>query len=272
LPRAASPTLTVSGGRSEDSHGHAVGDKALIEFASRISIMLRSDAFLARIGGDEFAILMPAMDSLEEPSLLARRIAAAFDEPFIVDHVTVRLGVGIGITIAPNDGNLADQLMRRADRALYRAKQAGLSSIRFFEPEMDVLNERRAAIEASLRIAIANDQIVPYFQPVVSLDTNRIVGFEALARWESETLGSVPPDAFILVAEETGLINALGDQLFRRCLLRSKHRPADLMLAFNISQVQLRDPTWGLRLLSILGQSGFSPPAARDRNHRDRTG
>jgi diguanylate cyclase (GGDEF)-like protein len=242
-----------------DSHGHAVGDKALIEFASRVSIMLRSDAFLARIGGDEFAILMPAMDSLEEPSLLARRIAAAFDEPFIVDHVTVRFGVGIGIAISPNDGNLADQLMRRADRALYRAKQAGLSSVRFFEPEMDVLNERREAIETSLRIAIANDEIVPYFQPVVSLDTNRITGFEALARWESETLGSVPPDVFILIAEETGLINTLGDQLFRRACSEAKHWPADFVLAFNVSQVQLRDPTLGLRLLSILGQSGFSP-------------
>jgi diguanylate cyclase (GGDEF)-like protein len=242
-----------------DSHGHAVGDKALIEFASRASIMLRSDAFLARIGGDEFAILMPAIDSLEEPSLLARRIAAAFDEPFIVDHVTVRFGVGIGIAIAPNDGDLADQLMRRADRALYRAKQAGLSSVRFFEPEMDVLNERRAAIETSLRIAIANDEIVPYFQPVVSLDTNRIIGFEALARWESETLGSVPPDVFILIAEETGLINALGDLLFRRACSEAKNWPADLVLAFNVSQVQLRDPTLGLRLLSILGQTGLSP-------------
>jgi predicted signal transduction protein with EAL and GGDEF domain len=221
--------------------------------------MLRSDAFLARIGGDEFAILMPAMDSLEEPSLLARRIAAAFDEPFIVDHATVRFGVGIGIAIAPNDGNVADQLMRRADRALYRAKQAGLSSVRFFEPEMDVLNERRAAIETSLRIAIANDEIVPYFQPVVSFDTNRITGFEALARWESETLGSVPPDVFILIAEETGLINALGVQLFPRACTEARNWPADFVLAFNVSQVQLRDPTLGLRLLSILGQSGFSP-------------
>jgi diguanylate cyclase (GGDEF)-like protein len=242
-----------------DTHGHAAGDKALSEFARRASAILRSNDFLARIGGDEFAIIMPAIRSLDEPATLARRITAAVAEPFIVNHATVTFGVGVGIAIASNDGNEADDLMRRADRALYRAKQGGRSLVRFFEPEMDSLIERRVAVEGELRAAIASDRIIPYYQPLVSMETNRIIGFEALARWQSETLGYVPPDVFILIAEETGLIGALGDQLFRRACNEAKQWPANLTLAFNISPVQLRDPTLGLRLLAILGQTGFSP-------------
>jgi diguanylate cyclase (GGDEF)-like protein len=242
-----------------DGHGHAIGDKALAEFARRVSALLRADAFLARIGGDEFAILMPAMASLDEPTVLARRITSMLAEPFTIDDAKVRFGVGIGIAVAPNDADRAEDLMRRADRALYRAKEAGRSSIRFFEPEMDSLMERRVAIESALRIAIAKDQIIPYFQPIVSLEANRIIGFEALARWESDSLGSVPPDVFIRIAEETGLINALGDQLFRRACREAKNWPASFVLAFNLSAIQLRDPTLGLRLLSMLSQAGYSP-------------
>jgi diguanylate cyclase (GGDEF)-like protein len=242
-----------------DTHGHAAGDKALSEFARRASAILRSNDFLARIGGDEFAVIMPAIRSLDEPATLARRITAAIAQPFTVNDATVTFGVGIGIAIAPNDGVEADDLMRRADRALYRAKQGGRSLVRFFEPEMDSLIERRAAIERQLRTAIASDRIIPYYQPLVALDTSRIIGFEALARWHDEALGFVPPDVFIVIAEETGLINALGDRLFRRACSEARNWPADFTLAFNISQVQLRDPTLGLRLLAILGQTGFSP-------------
>jgi diguanylate cyclase (GGDEF)-like protein len=242
-----------------DTHGHAMGDKALGEFARRVSAILRGNEFLARIGGDEFAIIMPAIRSIDEPATLARRITAAFAEPFIISHATVALGVGIGIAIAPNDGDKSDDLMRRADRALYRAKEGGRSVVRFFESEMDLLIERRGVIERELRVAIAFDRITPYYQPLVALEANRIIGFEALARWESKTMGYVPPDSFIAIAEETGLINPLGDQLFRRACNDAKTWPAGFTLAFNISPVQLRDPTLGLRLLSILGQTGFSP-------------
>ena len=242
-----------------DTHGHAAGDKALNEFARRVSAIVRADAFLAGVGGNKFAIIMPEIGSLDDPSNLARRIVAAGAEPYIVENVTAEFGVGIGIAIAPNDGGHADQLVKRADRALYRAKVAGRSSIRFFEPEMDAHVERRIQIERNLRSAIASNGIVPHYQPLVSLDGNRIIGFEALARWQNGDLGFVPPDMFIPVAEETGLINALGDQLFRRACLDASAWPATFVLAFNISPIQLRDPTLGLRLLSILGQTGFSP-------------
>jgi diguanylate cyclase (GGDEF)-like protein len=242
-----------------DTHGHAAGDNALSEFARRVSAIVRADAFLARVGGDEFTIIMPNIGSLDDPTNLARRIAAAVAEPFVIENVTMEFGVGIGIAIAPNDGVHADELVRRADRALYRAKAAGRSSVRFFEPEMDMHVERRIQIEQDLRRAIASNDIVPHYQPVVSLDGNRIIGFEALARWENGDLGFVPPDVFIPIAEETGLINSLGDQLFRRACLDANAWPPTFVLAFNISAVQLRYPTLGLRLLSILGQTGFSP-------------
>ena len=242
-----------------DTHGHAVGDKALSEFAHRVAVLLRADSVLARIGGDEFAIIMPKIDSLDDPTNLARRIAAAVAEPFVIDNVSAEFGVGVGIAIAPNDGTDPDELVRRADRALYRAKAAGRSSVRFFEPEMDTHVERRIQIERELRSAIASNVIVPHYQPLVSLDGNRIIGFEALARWESEGLGYIPPDVFIPIAEETGLINVLGDQLFRRACLDANAWPANFVLAFNVSPIQLRDPTLGLRILSILGQTGFSP-------------
>jgi diguanylate cyclase (GGDEF)-like protein len=242
-----------------DTHGHAAGDKSLCEFARRVSVIVRADAFLARVGGDEFTIIMPKIISLDDPTHLARRIAAAVAEPFEIENLTIEFGVGIGIAIAPNDGVQADELVRRADRALYRAKAAGRSCVRFFEPEMDTHVEQRLQIERDLRSAIASDRIVPHYQPLVSLDGNRIIGFEALARWQNGDLGLVPPDHFIPIAEETGLINPLGDQLFRRACLDANAWPATFVLAFNVSPVQLRDPTLGLRLLSILGQTGFSP-------------
>jgi diguanylate cyclase (GGDEF)-like protein len=242
-----------------DTHGHAAGDKVLSEFAQRIAVLLRADSVLARIGGDEFAIIMPKIASLDDPTNLARRIAAAVSEPFVTDNSTAECGVSVGIAIAPNDGTDLDELVRRADRALYRAKGAGPSSVRFFEPEMDAHVERRIKTEQEFRSALASTTIVPHYQALVSLDGNRIIGFEALARWNSENLGYVPPDVFIPIAEETGLINVLGDQLLRRACLDAKAWPENFVLAFNISPIQLRDPTIGLRILSILGQTGFSP-------------
>lgn len=242
-----------------DTYGHATGDKALSEFARRVAILLRADSVLARIGGDEFAIIMPKIGSLDDPTNLARRIAAAVAEPFVIDNSTAEFGVGVGIAIAPNDGTDPDELVKRADRALYRAKGAGPSSVRFFEHEMDAHVERRIQIEREFRSALACNTIVPHYQPLVSLDGDHIIGFEALARWESEGLGYIPPDVFIPIAEETGLIGVLGDQLFRRACLDAKAWPENFVLAFNVSPIQLRDPTVGLRILSILGQTGFSP-------------
>jgi len=241
-----------------DIHGHMVGDQALIDCAERIGKAAQG-ATVARIGGDEFAVVMPALSSLDEPAALARRISAAIAKPFTIAGSETILGIGIGIAIAPDNGTNADDLIRRADLALYRAKADGRSLTRFFEPSMDALVERRMMIERELRAAVIENTVEVYYQPLVDLGAARIVGFEALARWTSPTLGPVPPDAFIPIAEETGLIQRLGDQLLRTACREAIRWPSDFTLAFNISPVQLRDPGLGLRVLGILGESGLSP-------------
>ena len=132
-----------------DRHGHATEDKALREFARRVSVILRSGEILARIGGDEFAIIMPAIRSLDEPTNLARRIAAAVAQPIVIDSAAAEFGVGVGISIAPNDGTDPDELLKRADRALYRAKGAGRSSVRFFSPRWTPMSTAASKSSAS---------------------------------------------------------------------------------------------------------------------------
>jgi predicted signal transduction protein with EAL and GGDEF domain len=211
------------------------------------------------VGGDEFAVILPNIASLDEPAGLARRIVGAIADPFMVGSNATRLGIGIGIAVAPDNGREHDQIVRRADLALYGAKAIGQSTIRFFEPEMDAHVARRIRIEQELRNAVAAKAIVPYYQPLVSLAGNRIIGFEALARWQSKESGDIPPEEFIPIAEECGVIGELGDQLLRHACLDARTWRADIKLAFNISTVQLRDPLLGLRILSILGETGFDP-------------
>jgi len=252
--------LDLDGFKSvNDAYGHAIGDQTLIEFAQRVSAIMREGAVFTRIGGDEFAVILPDIKSLDGPTALARRIVGAVSEPFSIGSVSTSIGVGVGIAIAPSDGMDPELLVQRADRALYRAKSEGRSCIRFFEADMDAHVERRVAIEAELRAAVAAKTIVPYYQPVVAFADRRVVGFEALARWKSDKLGWVAPDLFITLAEEIGIISELGDQLLRQACLDARAWPAELTLAFNISAVQLRDPTLGLRVLAILAETGFDP-------------
>lgn len=252
--------LDLDGFKSiNDAYGHAVGDQVLVEFAQRISDTMRFGGVFIRVGGDEFAVIVPKIESLDGPTALARRITVAVAEPFLIGHISTSVGVGIGIAVAPSDGMDPELLVQRADRALYRAKAEGRSCIRFFEPDMDAHVERRIAIERELRAAVAAKIIVPHYQPVVVFEGRRVVGFEALARWKSEKLGWVAPDVFIGVAEEIGIISVLGDQLLRQACLDASAWSADLTLAFNISGIQLRDPTIGLRILAILAETGFNP-------------
>jgi diguanylate cyclase (GGDEF)-like protein len=241
-----------------DVYGHMAGDQALIEFADRAAALMPPNAILSRMGGDEFAAILP-IRSVDDAAALARRITAAMTEPFLNDMTPMVLGAGIGIALAPADGTQAELLVRRADRALYSAKAEGRSCIRFFEPKMNEHVERRMTIERELRAAMAADLIVPHYQPLVAFEDRRVVGFEALARWNSETLGWVGPDLFIRVAEEIGVIGELGDRLLRRACTDARGWPAGMTLAFNVSALQLRDPTFGLRVLRILGETGFDP-------------
>ena len=241
-----------------DMHGHGVGDHALIEFARRIGDLLPGGVFMARVGGDEFAIAMPQIE-VADPARLAHRIVSALATPFEVGNVSVTLGVGIGIAIAPDNGVTTEDLVRRADMALYRAKAEGRSLVRFFEPEMDKHMERRARIERELREALAADTVAIHYQPLVNIEGGNIIGFEALARWTSPSLGSIPPQQFIAVAEECGIIVQLGEQLLRNACREAARWPIDITLAVNLSPVQLRNPQLGLRVLSILAETGLNP-------------
>ncbi|MEZ5786581.1 MAG: EAL domain-containing protein [Xanthobacteraceae bacterium] len=242
-----------------DVYGHAAGDKALVEFAERLSAAAPSGAVISRVGGDEFAIIQPMIGCPTEVTAFARRIVATATKPFVIGEASVPLGVGVGIAIAPENGTEPDSIMRRADLALYRAKAEGDSLIRFFEPDMDRLVERRAALERELRAAIENSTIEVNYQPQLQLETGRIIGFEALARWTSPTLGPIDPVEFIAVAEECGLINKLGEILLWRACREANRWPPELILSFNLSPVQLRNTSLGLRILSILAETELSP-------------
>jgi diguanylate cyclase (GGDEF)-like protein len=242
-----------------DIYGHPAGDQALIEFAGRVSGIIGKGVTLARVGGDEFAIIMPDVATPDDPTWLARRVLATLTEPMVIFGAAVWLRIGIGIALAPEDGTTPDELVRRADRALYRAKADGALNVCFFEPQMDAHMERRMGIEQSLRAALLAKTVVPHYQPLVSLDDNRIIGFEALARWDCAEFGPIGPSLFIPIAEECGLIGELSDQILRQACLDASTWPSDLKVAVNLSAVQLRDETLGLRIMSILAETGLSP-------------
>jgi len=257
--RAAILMLDLDGFKKiNDSLGHSAGDVVLIEFAQRLSA-ISADALVARFGGDEFAVVLQRMGSLDDATRLARQIVAATSAPYQVGASTANFGVSIGIAIAPDDGTEVDEIVRRADVALYRAKADGRSNVRFFEAEMDALLEKRALTERELRNAIAGDGIEVHYQPLVHLDGEKIVGFEALARWSSPSLGQVPPGEFIPIAEECGLIGPLGVKVLRIGCREAARWPKHLTLAVNVSAIQLRDPQFGLHVLAILGETGLSP-------------
>jgi diguanylate cyclase (GGDEF)-like protein len=239
-----------------DVHGQRVGDAVLIEFVARVTAVLRRGMFMGRIEGDAFAVVVPDV-ARDIPSAVAHRILAALAEPLQVGGLAIVPAVNIGL--AQGTDIAGEQLIRRSDWALRRAKAEGGGRVHSFEPEMDRQLRRRALIERELRDAIAAAVTLDY-QQVVQLDTGEICGFEALARWCSPSLGPVPAAEFIAVAEECGLIGELSDQLLRQACSEAARWPAALSLTFNLSATQLRDPGLTDRLLAILGNAGVEPP------------
>lgn len=253
--------LDLNGFKSiNDVFGHPTGDLVLQEVGLRlVGISRESGHQIARLGGDEFGIVATHLMGSEDASGLAWRAIETLSIPVQVGATEHTIGAGVGIALFPRDGKTAEEIVRRADVALYRAKLELRSNLRFFEEEMDVQVRERAMIETELRRAIAVGQIEPYYQPIVELGTERVVGFEALARWHHPTLGDVPPERFIPIAEGSGLIRELSERLLRTACVQACRWPAGTMLSFNVSPVELRDPAFGLRVLSILGESGLSP-------------
>jgi diguanylate cyclase (GGDEF)-like protein len=240
-------------------YGRGVGDEVLISAAARIQRAVRDGDLVARIGGDEFAIISCQLGGTEEAATIALRVIKEFEQPITVGSTQHQIGVGIGIALIPRDGHDADEAVRKADIALYRAKAGPDSASCFFEAAMDAHIRERELIERELRLAIRDHAIQPFFQPLIDLRTKRIMGFEALARWTHPILGEAPPDRFIPIAESCGLLAPLTEHLLR-CAARAAYAwPEEIGLSFNISPLQLKDPTLAFRILSILQEERLSP-------------
>jgi diguanylate cyclase (GGDEF)-like protein len=247
--------------RVNDVYGHATGDEVLINVAMRLRRAIREGDLVVRFGGDEFAILARQLTGAEEATSIALRVIKEFEGPITIEATHHQIGVGIGIALIPQDGQNDAEIMRKADIALYRAKAepGSSSSSCFFDAAMDARIRERDLIERELRAAIRDGAVQPYYQPLIDLRTEQVVGFEALARWTHRELGNVPPDRFIPVAESCGLMNELTNHLLRQAARAACQWPDDVTLAFNISPSQLKDRTLGLQILSILAESGLSP-------------
>ena len=223
-----------------DTLGHPIGDQLLIAVAERIRDTVRKGDTVARLGGDEFAIVQRGVESEDEASALAGRIIRVVSKPYDLDCHRVSVGVSIGIAMAPGDGRQRQELLRKADLALYSAKQQGRGTWRVFQPALDDVVQGRRKLEHGLRQALRANQLELYYQPVVNTRTRRLTGFEGLLRWNHPTRGMVPPNEFIPVAEETGLIVEIGAWVIEQACAQAVSWPQDLSVAVNLSAVQFR--------------------------------
>jgi diguanylate cyclase (GGDEF)-like protein len=198
-----------------DTLGHPIGDKLLQSVADRLRALVRETDTIARMGGDEFAVMQGCLSGPAEAASLAQRIIESIGGPYEIDGHQVVIGASIGIAIGPVDGTTPDQLMRNSDLALYRAKGDGRGTFCFFEPDMDTQMQARHALEKDMRKALTAGEFELYYQPMVRLENGKISGFEALIRWHHPTRGLVTPDKFMPLAEETGFIVAIGEWTIR---------------------------------------------------------
>ena len=242
-----------------DTLGHPAGDTLLVEVAKRFGMSLGPDCFAARLGGDEFAIYHIGDRQPDGAGELARRITACIAEPFEIGGHQIVVGTSIGIALWPRDGKDADELLKNADMALYRAKQDGKGGYRFFEPDMDRKMRDWHEMERDLRDAIAENQFELYYQPLVSLEDERVLAFEALIRWHHPRRGFVSPADFIPVAEETGLINEIGGWVLDAATRQARSWPSDVAVAVNVSPVQFRTGQLQLHVIGALDRSGLPP-------------
>ncbi|WP_072376572.1 EAL domain-containing protein [Hyphomicrobium sp. NDB2Meth4] len=241
-----------------DLRGHLVGDQLLQVVAERLRGFMAPDILLARIGGDEFAVLLTS-HMPDRAMELAHLIALRVREPMLIEGRVVQVDLSAGIARYPYDAERADAILRKADIALYRAKDSGRGLARAFTADMEEKERRRAAVADALREAIPRGEIVPHYQPLVELATGKVVGFEVLARWESPVLGTVTPSEFIPIAIETGLIGPLSQKVLERACTEAVAWPQHLPISFNIAPTQLCDPLLPLQLLAILSQTGLAP-------------
>lgn len=242
-----------------DTHGHHAGDELIIAVAQRLSNIVRASDTVGRIGGDEFIVVMPDVDNIGQVQSLAQRIIDELSEPFTLFGSDVWSGASIGLALAPKDGVDRLELMRKADIALYEAKSGGRGTYRQFERAMDESVRTRQAIAADLRTALHTHQgLEVWYQPLMDIGGQQMVGIEALLRWHHPTRGLIAPAEFIAIAEETGLIIPLGEWVLAEACVTQQRFP-ELLVAVNVSPVQFRSTGFVERVMAIVSQSGGDP-------------
>jgi diguanylate cyclase (GGDEF)-like protein len=250
-----------------DSLGHSAGDKLLVETAARLGACLRGSDHIARLGGDEFLFLLEGAEDAEDAGVVARKLNRAMDRPFVVKGQELFVTASVGIAVYPDDGATPEALLQHADSALYGAKAAGRNTYRFFTHEMRTAAEERMAIESSLRRALGRGELSLRYQPILRLSDRAIVGAEALLRWHSPELGEVPPATFISVAEDAGLITAIGqwvlEEACREAVAWQSVAGRPIRLSANVSSRQFLAPKFLVQLRSAL-ETGGLPPALLD--------
>ncbi|WP_082469918.1 MULTISPECIES: EAL domain-containing protein [unclassified Methylobacterium] len=242
-----------------DSMGHPAGDTLLRKVAERLTAAIREGDTVARLGGDEFAIVLRGLDHPQNSSTTAQQVIDAVKLPFDIEGRAVSVGISIGIALGPQDGCNPDQLFKNADIALYRAKAAGRSTYRYYEPEMDAAIAERNALELDLREAVRLGEFELYYQPIIRLENDMLSGFEALMRWRSPSRGLVSPGDFIPLAEEIGLVVQLGAWALKDACCEAAGWPGDLKVAVNASTVQFAELGLEHAVVTALAASGLPP-------------
>jgi len=245
--------------RVNDLHGHLAGDRVLRRVAEVSRKAAPANACCARTGGDEFAILLPGIEN-QAAEAVATKVLEALAAPVFIDGTQVQVTASIGLA---RIGCKSDEetALRESDVALYAAKRAGRNAYAWFDKELEREIADRLKLEEDIRAGIKAGEFVPFFQPLVDLNSRQIIGFEALARWRSPTRGLVEAETFIETAERTGLISPLTISVLEQALKEARDWPSNLRLAVNVSPVQFRDPTLAEQILKILALAGF--PANR---------
>lgn len=245
-----------------DLYGHDTGDQLLREAADRMREVVPPSSIVARLGGDEFGVCMVFEPEYPESvDRVAEDIVEILARPVVVADMEQTITASVGIARPEFDCDSMEQLIRRADIALYATKKNGKNGFSWFENGMEVELRTRNTLEADIRAAIPNDEFVPYFEKQIDLQTGKLVGFEMLARWVSPTRGLIPPDEFIAVSEETGMIGDLSMGIIRKALLEAKDWDPSLTVSVNISPVQLKDPWLAQKIVKLLVETGY--PANR---------
>jgi diguanylate cyclase (GGDEF)-like protein/PAS domain S-box-containing protein len=246
-----------------DTLGHAVGDQLLMDFSWRLVHAIRDGDTAARLGGDEFVVIAPGLTREEDIRIVADKIIQSLTEPFVIDGRDLYVGASVGVAVYPTHGKSGDDLLRQADTAMYAAKGRGGNACYFFDDTLEHHREQRLDMEAGLRRALPQGQLRLVYQPQVSAIDGRLVGVEALLRWDRPEHGTVAPDLFIPLAEETGLILPIGEWVLRTACMqlaawRREGLPA-LRMAVNVTARQLNDVDFARRVMALLDETGTPP-------------